>query len=340
MADTITLTLGDFTFQDMEVPEFIPFHGNQVLSVKKMVGGVRQIDAMGIDPKPITWSGVIFPDANSSALNRANDLAQMRDAGYPVQLMWDQLHYLVYISDFSPDYRFGRINYSITVEILKDLSAPYLQNQQPSVDDLVGNDLLAALEQSYAVNDPTLNTNMTDLSNSIYSASSVIASANSATLPASSGTSLVGAPASVVATILQPLLAASSRASVLSAAADVTLNAAPGPGGVVSGGTQAENVASFEAILAANNHQVPLLQLGAILGRMEANMNQINNGTRTIIVSGGNLYDVAAREYGDPTAANLIMQANGLSDVTITGNVTLIIPPYSAAAVNGGIQLS
>jgi hypothetical protein len=57
MTPNTTLTLGDFTFARYEIPERIPFGGDQQLNVHKLVGGVRVIDALGADPMPIEWSG-------------------------------------------------------------------------------------------------------------------------------------------------------------------------------------------------------------------------------------------------------------------------------------------
>ena len=46
MPDLI-LQLGDFQFQQQEIPESIPFGGEQALAVHRLVGGVKVVDAMG-----------------------------------------------------------------------------------------------------------------------------------------------------------------------------------------------------------------------------------------------------------------------------------------------------
>ena len=60
---------------------------------------------------------------------------------------------------------------------------------------------------------------------------------------------------------------------------------------------------------------------------------------RRVIQAGGNLFALAATLYGDATQANIIAQANGLSDPFLAGTVTLIIPPPSAAR-SGGLPVS
>jgi L-ascorbate metabolism protein UlaG (beta-lactamase superfamily) len=57
---------------------------------------------------------------------------------------------------------------------------------------------------------------------------------------------------------------------------------------------------------------------------------------RTITVTGGNLFQVAAQQLGDATQWIRIAQANGLSDPMLTGLVTLNIPAADPSA-GGGI---
>ncbi len=57
---------------------------------------------------------------------------------------------------------------------------------------------------------------------------------------------------------------------------------------------------------------------------------------RTITVTGGNLFRVAAQQLGDATQWIRIAQANGLSDPMLTGLLTLSIPAVDPSA-GGGI---
>lgn len=56
---------------------------------------------------------------------------------------------------------------------------------------------------------------------------------------------------------------------------------------------------------------------------------------RTITVSGGNLFQLAAQQLGDATQWIRIAQANGLSDPMLSGLVTLRIPATDPAAGGG-----
>lgn len=57
---------------------------------------------------------------------------------------------------------------------------------------------------------------------------------------------------------------------------------------------------------------------------------------RTIMVTGGNLFQMAAQQLGDATQWIRIAQVNGLSDPMLTGLVILNIPTTDPLA-GGGI---
>lgn len=58
--------------------------------------------------------------------------------------------------------------------------------------------------------------------------------------------------------------------------------------------------------------------------------------TNSIIVSGGNLFSIAAKYLNDATQWIRIAQANNISDPQLTGINTIIIPPANPSA-GGGI---
>ena len=57
---------------------------------------------------------------------------------------------------------------------------------------------------------------------------------------------------------------------------------------------------------------------------------------RTVIVAGGNLFDLALQYLGDASQWNRIAQENGLIDPMLTGVMTLNIPSIDPTA-GGGI---
>lgn len=113
-----TLLLGPVLFQDFEIPEHISWGGQQRLSVHRLPGGVRVIDAMGRDDAQISWSGV-FSGTNAADRARLVDLNRVSGLVWP--LIWDSFYYSIVIATFRADYR--RVNwipYRIACTVLRD----------------------------------------------------------------------------------------------------------------------------------------------------------------------------------------------------------------------------
>lgn len=105
------VTLGSFTFQDTEVPEQMPYGGQQRLAVQKMIGGDRQINTLGLDKDDIKWSGIM---RSSDRESRAKQLLGMMASGKTFSLAWGQEHEQVVISSFQPVVEAFWISYTIT----------------------------------------------------------------------------------------------------------------------------------------------------------------------------------------------------------------------------------
>lgn len=59
--------------------------------------------------------------------------------------------------------------------------------------------------------------------------------------------------------------------------------------------------------------------------------------TITVSSADGDLFRVAAAQYGDWSAWLAIAQANGLKNADITGVVTLVLPTYVASTMSGSL---
>lgn len=309
------IRLGDFIFQDFEVPEQISAGGAQQLSVKKLIGGLRVIDAMGDDPSAIEWSGQFFATLFESASDRCLLLEQIKAAGKAVVLSWDSFRYAVIIKGFTYDLRFQRIPYKISCEVLADLTKQPISNPFQDIASILMADVNYAITIAAAINSASISGSLLSLG-----------------LQMGAVASYDNAPLSVIAPIVQTVSAIMVAIKAESAANDTVIASASAPGGVTPGVASASNLAAFEAQLAATNAQTGLMQVQALMGRTLKNLQQVNSSQQTVTVGGGNLYDLAAKYYGDATAWTLIAQANGLTDPQITGIATLIIPPYNAAS--------
>lgn len=116
-----TVTLGSFVFKNFEVPALLPFGGSQQTSVKKLVGGHRIIDVMGRDDVDISWSGTF---TGFTAQERARFLDALRVAGKPLVFTYAHFRYNVILKSFVAQFKETYIDYSITLEVIEDLTQP------------------------------------------------------------------------------------------------------------------------------------------------------------------------------------------------------------------------
>lgn len=308
MTPDTTLNLGDFQFSGFEIPSQISGLGiAQSLGIHRLVGGDRIIDAMGQDFQPITWAGLLF---GGSALGRMNALKALTAAGLPLTLLWHTFNYQVMIREFGADERRQfEIPYHITCEVVSDNTTPITISGALSPDDALDSDLFAAQSRAATIGDSTLTTLMATLSTAMAAV-----------------TTFTSAPRSVIASVLSPLGAAQGRVVTLIGIQDGILGSGGGFGGVVPGGSPAAMSVALVSAQSAAQEQYELWQTSALLGRMAANLNSINGSPNTRATVGGNLFQIAAVEYGDATAWTAIATANNLTDPFISGPAVLTIP--------------
>lgn len=167
----VFLTLGPITFANFEIPEQINFGGAQSLSVKKLVGGQRVVDAMGRDDADISWSGLF---QGATAEFRANYLDGLRVAGAPLPLSWSQHNYSVVIKEFSPVFnRFYWIPYSITCTVVQNLNLPFPVLLPVAYNDAINNQLTEANDLAEVINNPSISSSIAILSDAINNLASI-----------------------------------------------------------------------------------------------------------------------------------------------------------------------
>jgi hypothetical protein len=310
MKPDTTLLLGDFKFARFEIPEQIPFGGEQRLTVHGLVGGMRVIDAMGATPMPVEWSGHFVGD---TALERALYIDRLRKAGNELDLSWDALAFKVVIKSFHCEFkRFYRLPYLISCEVVKDLTGPVHHTAAPSIDQLINDDMNTANGLASSVGDSSLSSLTVNL-NSAISAVGSFASAAQSTLNS----------------VLQPIAAVRSQVGILIQSTNAAIQNVTTLGGILPGNPIAQQATKLLGQINAVNQSPMLINLDRVLGRMQTNIGTINSGTRQVPVVGGNLFSLASKQYGDAMGWTAIAQANGLKDPQVNGLATLTIPPYN-----------
>ena len=149
-----TLTLGGVPFTDWAIPEKMPWGGQHQLTVHKLPGGRRVIDAMGWDDAPLAWSGLFL---GPTATDDARAVATLKDAGDPIPLIWGDFSYTVVIGEFCADYQDNgfRIPYRISCVVQQDdartptvSQGSWLDGIKSDVNEALGFDVFAAGSQA------------------------------------------------------------------------------------------------------------------------------------------------------------------------------------------------
>ncbi len=323
----ITLTLGSFTFARGEVPESIAFGSSQQLHVHTLVGGGRVIDAMGMVPVRLAWSGWFV---GPQALDRARALKQLAEAGAPLPLLWGEFAYTVVISAFSAEFRAGpNLPYSITLEVVSDLAAAAPGDAPPGLAQMMTQDLANVSAHAATIGDDGL----------IAAVAMVSLGVNNTVGP---GGSAPLTPA-VVRPLLPVIAQAQSVAAALNSTASVRIAALvplaipavmpAGPGALGQFGSSLAQAAT------ATNQSGLLNATSQALSRIATNLTAVagvgGNGGTTLTTGSTDLYHLAAAAYGDARGWTRIAQANQLTDPAIAGITQLVIPAANGVAATG-----
>lgn len=158
----VLVRLGEFIFDGFEYPEAINFGGSQIMSRQTLVGGKRVINTMGRSDDDISWSGYFD---GLGALDRARFIDQYRIDGKPLDFTYDRFKYKVLIKDFKPVYKtFYWIPYSITLEVIEDLTLPQTFLFPATFADLILDAIAQALEIGELIGDGGLLSELAALS--------------------------------------------------------------------------------------------------------------------------------------------------------------------------------
>ncbi|CCD29938.1 putative phage protein [Candidatus Glomeribacter gigasporarum BEG34] len=302
-ADT-TLTLGDFTFTRHEIPEKIQIGGEQKLAVHVLVGGQKIIDALGRADARLEWSGFLL---GPHARERFRSLDALRIAGQPITLAWGEFAYRVVIQSFTAEYeRETQLRYRIVCEVLEDTSATENVGATRSIKDALDEDSSTARTEALNIDDAPLSALLDTLDNAIRTT-----------------TRIANATQSAIARIRQPVDEILERTDILMHQTNRALAVASSVGDL--GLRLIEQIEALARLTA-------LLRLRAAMGRLRHNLDAVFMRGKTLTIAGGNLYRIAAEEYGNAMDWTAIAQANGLTDPNLEGIQTLIIPPRTEAS--------
>ena len=318
MSPDTYLVLGDLNFSRFEVPEHIQFGGDQMLAAHKLVGGKRIVDAMGRDDAPLGWAGMFI---GQNASDRARYLNFMRIAGAQRTLTWAEYAYKVVIKTALMDFRrVYEIPYTISCEVVEDMTLPVTKAPQAPIDPAIMDDMNTANVLGGLIGDGPLSIALGTLNSAISAVSS-----------------FANAAQSTINSVLGPLAAVQSRVTTLIASTGSTIANIATVGGVLPNNPIAQQAARLSSQVAGYTQLPQLLNLQSATGRMGMNLGAVNTSGSSIVTAGGNLFAMASKAYGDATAWTTIARANKLSDPNLTGVQTVLIPinPDGSGGVYG-----
>lgn len=318
-------------FLDTELPEKLPFGGDQLTEVHQLIGGRRVLDAMGPSDMPLTWSGVFL---TASAVDRARFCDTLRRTGEQCDLSWDEFIYTGAVTRFEADYRFGGlyIPYQITFTVGADQTAFLTSAPPPSVQAQVTTDMNSANTLAGLIGDSSLtslNGGMVSSVMGVLGSAAPIAG-GLATLT-NSGTLSVAAQSTsqLVSKAVGYIAGAQARVQTLIGINESTVTGITAAGSTTPGNPITGILGSFGSQASAASVLPNLYSYNSLLSRTTTNLGAISNqGTaKSVTVGGGTLQQVAAQQYGDATQWPAIAQANNLTDPVISGIQDLTIPP-------------
>lgn len=316
LASGVELTLGDFSFSGVELPESITFGGSQNLAVHDLVGGGRVVEALGPKPRALEWRGLLLgPDA----LTRGLMLDEMRKAGKLLVLTLPPFSMMVVVASLELDFqRPWQLPYRISLEVVSESSPQLLLAPDPSLTELMLQNLKQIVSLSQTLGDSTLSGKVSSLSDLL-----------------GSGFSSSQASPGLIEQLKGKFLDMRQYVQGLLAQTTNTIQSVTTLGGILPYNPVAQQAARITGQLNALSAQPDLIHLQGLLGVMSSNLGNAAAGEKTITVVGGSLYDIAVSQYGDANAWTTIARANGLSDPVLEGTFTLIIP--SAPDGSGGV---
>lgn len=303
---------GDFAFSGYEVPEKIPFGGEQQLVEHELVGGTRVVDAMGRRDAPLEWSGIFI---GSEALLRARTLDAMRVDGLPLGLTWSELAYTVVIKSLRADFeRRYQIPYTISCTVVRDRTSPHA-GWQASVDDTIRGDMATAAALGTQVGDSKLTGLLGTLSGAIGSVSS-----------------FAKATQTTINSVLGPVGAVTAQVHTLIASSANTIANVATVGGILPNNPIAQQAARLTGQVTAMTQLPMLYQLQSVVGRIGSNVSNVGAPSQQVVTAGGNLFKLAATSYGDASEWTGIARANGMVDPQLSGVNTIKIPALPEGA--------
>ena len=299
--------LGDVDLEAFEIPERLAFGGTQRLAVHELPGGARIVQALGGSPAPREWDGIFM---GPQALARARSVDAIRSGGRPVTLAWHDFSVLVVVAEFVADFeKFFHIPYRIRCEVVRDESDEFTGPPVVTRAAAIAADVRRVQSTARVINDPVLVARGNELEAGIRSIND-----------------FTRATRQQVQQVLGPIAAMRAQAQRLIGGYTSAIRGVTTLGGLLPANRLTRQVSAMGSQVQATTRLPQLYALDHVLTRVQANTQAGANQSRAVTVGNGNLFDVAAREYGDAAQWDRIGRASGTLDPRLPDIRTLDVP--------------
>ncbi len=247
--DQAPVVLGSVIFEGHEVPSRIGVGGAHAVTIHRLPGGGRIVDAMGVDDSAISWAGFF---TGPFAATRARLVDSIRQSGEMVELSFGDYAFNVVVVHFEYDLqdRGALIAYRIRTETIPDTVAQ-LDDSEADTASSLSADIASA---TTALSGFGLTSSQAALS----SVTSAIALPGPSTSPGNLAT--VGLAVQAAGIVVQSIVIASAKS--LPAAGDSrTLGVATSRGLIAATAAAGSLAAATQAIGYVNRSRVSLNQL-------------------------------------------------------------------------------
>lgn len=129
-------SIGGVTFTAKEEPSSLPIgQARQMMAVHTLPGGTRIVQAFGVEPQDVSWSGHFW---DQSVKDRVNALRSYAVSGNEIPIQWGSEAYFCIVKEFRPVYLHDyHATYDITVTITRDANGAFSVATAPSIDKQV-----------------------------------------------------------------------------------------------------------------------------------------------------------------------------------------------------------
>lgn len=327
LADPVVLTLGQFVFERLEIPESITVGGTQRTVIHQLIGGERVIDTLGRSDRVLSWSGLLYGDRAEA---RAQYLDGLRIAGDALTLTWSGYRYSVIVTEFSATFeRKWQISYQIGCTVVQDLAASVTQVPLAVAISETGAGLQEALEtdlaDAQALAEEVEDSILTDALDAVDSALETVSDVATAAQDA-------------IDSVLTPIATATKRVGTLINQAANTVANVSTLGGFLPSNKVSQNALGLASQSNGFLSTGRLYNIQSRLGRMDNALNNVKSlGTmvKDVRTAGANLFCAARDAFDDASRWDAIAAVNNLTDPFVDGVSTLKIP--LSAPDNGGV---